>query len=53
MTTWIHALERRLTGWPDTALSAALVAVGLGLIVVALTAPATVKALALAWAVLP
>ena len=46
-------LEARLGGWPDDALTTALLLVGALLIVVGLTAPATVKAALLAWAVFP
>ena len=51
--TAIHDLERRLQGWPDEALTTALLLVGALLIAVGLTAPATVKAAVLAWAVFP
>ena len=49
----LRDLERRLQGWPDEGLTTALLLVGALLIVVGLTAPATVKAALLAWAVFP
>lgn len=50
---WIRGLEARLQGAPDAVLSISLLIIAGVLIWVALTAPATAKALALAWAILP
>ena len=49
----IRALEARLQGWPDEALTVGLVTAGLALIVIALMAPTLAKAAVLAWVVFP
>jgi hypothetical protein len=46
-------LSERLGAWPDEGLSLALVLVAVGLTMAALFAPALVKAVVLAWVLLP
>ena len=48
-----RGIEARLRGWPDEALTVALLGVAGALALVALLAPAWLKAVALAWALLP
>jgi hypothetical protein len=44
-----QSFERMLSGWPDVLLSASLVTSGIGVILVGLLAPRTVKLVVLAW----
>lgn len=53
MKQWFRQLESKLQGTPDSLLTVGLLVVAGVLIVTALTAPATLKAAALAWAVFP
>ena len=53
MKQWFRQLESKLQGTPDTLLTVGMLVVAGVLIVTALTAPATLKAAALAWAVFP
>ena len=53
-TEWFQSVEKGLEGWPDTALTLALVLLGIVLILVGLFSPSRIlKAGVLAWAVLP
>lgn len=53
MKQWFRQIESRLQGTPDSLLTVGLLVVAGVLIVTALTAPATLKAAMLAWAVFP
>ena len=53
MKNVFRQLEAKLQGTPDSLLTAGLLVAAGVLVVTALTAPATVKAAVLAWAVFP
>ena len=50
---WFLHLEKVLAGWPDLALTLALIGVAIALVAIAFYAPARYKIIALLYAVLP